>query len=105
MTGPASGEFEERGLCLRAAGYLFEKLGVLGRDMTSVQISALEIYNDTLYDLLRDPTKSDSPKLFLADTPQGVIIPSLHLLPVSSVDEALTYLMEANLNRQEEIFK
>lgn len=99
VSGAASGAFEERGLCYRSAEYLFSKLRGLESCVTSVQMSALEIYNDVLWDLLRDPSQGDAPKLNIVDTPSGVLIPSLYLLPISTVQEASTHLFEANLNR------
>jgi kinesin family protein 6/9 len=60
----------------------------------------IEIYNDQVIDLLREGKVTDSdPKLVVMDTPEGVIIPALHLFPISSEDEAYTKISEANLNR------
>ena len=97
--GSESGEISGKGLTYRSVEYLFRKLRGLDGILTSIQFSAMEIYNDTMSDLLRDPLQSESPKLFLADTVSGVVIPSLSLFPVSNENEAFNYLSDANLNR------
>eukprot|EP01041_Mallomonas_annulata_P002929 gene2929-5754_t len=100
VTGSASGEYEGRGLCLRTAEYLFDRIRRFQDTVVvSVQISVLEVYNETLLDLLRDPAHHEAVKLMVVDTPAGVLVPSLYLLPVSTAEEASTHLLDANLNR------
>lgn len=56
MTGPTNDNFIERGLCMRTAACLFErarKINSTERNSITMRLSALEIYNETLTDLLR----------------------------------------------------
>lgn len=105
MSGPPTSEgFEDRGLCLRVANYLFERARRMS-DAISIRLSVLEIYNETLTDLLREPPASttigppQTPKLTIVDTTSGVVVPSLYILPVASDDDAYTMLLEAYSNR------
>jgi hypothetical protein len=58
MSGP-EGDYENRGICVRAASYIFRKANMLagnGSSKTSesiaVRLSILEIYNESVIDLL-----------------------------------------------------
>ena len=119
MTGPANDDFLERGLCMRTAGFLFERsrrINGTDNNSTSIRLSVLEIYNETITDLLRNsssisamasclgvggnPTQAQQvQKLSIIDTPNGIIIPGLYLLPLSSEDDAYNLLFEAYSNR------
>jgi kinesin family member 6/9 len=124
MTGPANDDFMERGLCMRTAGCLFErsrKINATENNSISIRLSVLEIYNEGITDLLRNspsvPTMASSAggtqihmqttqtaqsqiqKLSIVDTPNGIIIPGLYLLPLSSEDDAYNLLFEAYSNR------
>lgn len=64
MSGP-DGEYEKRGLCIRAANYIFRKAKLLtesgspsNSESISVRLSILEIYNESVIDLLVEPTPS-----------------------------------------------
>ncbi len=83
---------------MRCAEYLFSQILEIKDYSISVKFSAVEIYNNTMIDLLCESSES-SPKLVIIDTPAGVIVPALHLLPVDSSDDACTLLSEANVNR------
>ena len=94
----------------------------------SIRLSVLEIYNENITDLLRNtssitPTPSTTTtatatttannsnnssmksttqptqKLSIVDTPNGIIIPGLYLLPLSSEEDAYNLLFEAYSNR------
>ena len=108
MTGSATGEYEQRGLCLRTSEYLFDQIRNIKDSVCSIQLSILEIYNENLHDLLHIPTITSTTTtttttsikpLTIVDTPSGVTVPSLYMLPVSSAEEASSLLFEANLNR------
>ena len=138
MSGPSNDNFRDRGLCSRTASCLFErarKINLSENNSISVRLSVLEIYNETLTDLLRSSSSSSSSsmlsssiinnqthtqthiqsqshtqqhtnttqqhgiKLSIADTPNGIIIPGLCLLPLSSEEEAFNLLFEAYSNR------
>lgn len=98
VTGPAKEEYEERGLCMRTVEYIFRTIKSIKDSTITVRFSVIEIYNDNVMDLLRESVQ-DSPKLVIVDTPNGVIVPALYLLPIESEEEAFTKLYEANLNR------
>lgn len=110
MTGPQdSTSYVDRGICMRTASYFFSQLARLHsstQDSLSVRLSVLEIYNEVLTDLLREAPTSQhtpdpirAPKLTIVDTPQGVAVPSLYVLPLSSEEDAFSLLMEACSNR------
>ena len=135
MSGPSNDNFRDRGLCSRTASCLFErarKINLSENNSISVRLSVLEIYNETLTDLLRssssssmlsssiinnqthtqthiqsqshtqqhtNTTQQHGIKLSIADTPNGIIIPGLCLLPLSSEEEAFNLLFEAYSNR------
>ena len=120
MTGPANDDFVERGLCMRTAGCLFErsrKINATENNSISIRLSVLEIYNEAITDLLRNSpsisamalssgsshiqtqTQAQIQKLSIVDTPNGIIIPGLYLLPLSSEEDAYNLLFEAYSNR------
>lgn len=97
MTGPAKDDYNDRGLCMRTVEYIFRSIKSI-KDSTTIRFSVIEIYNDNVMDLLRESLQ-DSPKLVIVDTPNGVIVPALYLLPIENEEEAYSKLYEANLNR------
>ena len=125
MTGPTSDTFVDQGLCMRTAACLFErarKVNSKENNTISIRLSVVEIYNENMTDLLRNSTstsasRSATPanqqpqsqihqlptqhtqKLSIVDTVNGIIIPGLYLLPLSSEDEAYELLFEAYSNR------
>lgn len=98
VTGPAKDDYNERGLCTRTVEYIFRSIKSAKDSVITVRFSVIEIYNDTVLDLLRE-SLHDSPKLVIVDTPNGVIVPALYLLPLENEEEAFAKLYEANLNR------
>lgn len=112
MTGPGSSEsYVDRGICMRTASYLFAQAARVSRergsDSISIRVSVLEIYNESLTDLLRESPPPMAlaasipppPKLSIVDTPSGVVVPSLYVLPLASEEDALSMLLEADANR------
>ena len=129
MTGPEDDNFAERGLCMRTAGCLFERsrrINATEFNSVSIRLSVLEIYNENITDLLRNAssmtptsaptatatatasnsnnssmknTNQPTQKLSIVDTPNGIIIPGLYLLPLSSEEDAYNLLFEAYSNR------
>jgi kinesin family member 6/9 len=83
---------------MRTVEYIFRSIKSIKDSTITVRFSVIEIYNDNVMDLLRE-SLHDSPKLVIVDTPNGVIVPALYLLPIESEEEAFTKLYEANLNR------
>jgi hypothetical protein len=111
MSGPSEKDDydydRDRGLCMRVASYLFELSRRL-TDTVSIRLSILEIYNEQLIDLLREPQPvgpsfplgPTAPKLNIVETPtQGVIVPALYVLPLSSEEDAFSFFLTAHKNR------
>lgn len=66
MSGP-DGDYSQRGLCMRAISYIFDRAktfalnvssGQAGPENISVRLSILEIYNESVIDLLVEPIPS-----------------------------------------------
>jgi len=102
MTGPPKNVYEERGLLSRTTSYIFNATrSEVNGGTLSVRISAIEIYNEVLTDLLRElsnssdtstaPTSSNStssvPKLSIIETPTGIVVPALYIMPVSTEED------------------
>jgi Kinesin motor domain len=90
---------------MRSATYIFDKASRMA-DSISVRLSILEIYNETLIDLLRDPVPSlvtpatiMPPKLTIAETVNGVVIPAMYVLPVSNEDDVYAMYLDSCSNR------
>jgi len=114
MSGP-DGDYSQRGLCMRAVSYIFERAksfalnvvnGQVGPESISVRLSILEIYNESVIDLLVEPipsvnsiTPAVHTKLTIVETQSGVMVPGLHIMPISDEDEAFQILNEAQANR------
>lgn len=110
MSGPHD-NYNEKGLCMQVAAHLFKssrKITASNGDSFSIRISALEIYNETIVDILREstqqqqqqqPVASIQSKLSIIETSNGVIVPTLLILPLVSEEDAYTALMEAYCNR------
>lgn len=67
----------------------------------TVRISYLEIYNETLCDLLSTMTSSGASDVQMAivDCPQGVYVKGLSIHSVSDEEDALNLLFEARSNQ------
>lgn len=83
---------------MRTVEHIFKSIKLIKDSIFTVRFSVIEIYNDNVMDLLRESLQ-DSPKLVIVDTPNGVIVPALYLLPIENEEEAYSKLYEANLNR------
>eukprot|EP01040_Poterioochromonas_malhamensis_P001262 gene1262-1337_t len=97
------GDSSQYGICAQTAVHLFQK-SKQTFDNISLRLSILEIYNETLVDLLVDlPSQngiiSSKNKLNIIETDQGVLVPGLHIMPIDNIDDCLTLLMEAQANR------
>lgn len=91
------------GMVAQAAVSLFQK-AKQSLDNITFRLSILEIYNETLVDLLVDlPSQNGiintKAKLNILETDNGVLVPGLHIMPIDSLDDTLTLLMEAQANR------
>ncbi|XP_014747491.1 PREDICTED: kinesin-like protein KIF9 [Sturnus vulgaris] len=100
MTGAAS-EYRNRGIIPRAIQQIFKLAAEFLNILVTVRISYLEIYNETLFDLLA-PAMGRGCKdnqLAVMDGPQGVYVKGLSIHPVSHEEEALHLLFEGETNR------
>lgn len=103
ISGALDGDSNQYGICAQTAVHLFQK-SKQTFDNISLRLSILEIYNETLVDLLVDlPSQngiiSSKNKLNIIETDQGVLVPGLHIMPIDNIDDCLTLLMEAQANR------
>uniref|UniRef100_A0A663FCK2 Kinesin-like protein n=1 Tax=Aquila chrysaetos chrysaetos TaxID=223781 RepID=A0A663FCK2_AQUCH len=105
MTG-ATAEYKHRGIIPRA---IQQVLDLSGKRATAhsvdpfitVRISYLEIYNETLFDLLSTMTSNGTSDMQMAvvDCPQGVYVKGLSIHSVSHEEDALNLLFEGETNR------
>jgi kinesin family protein 6/9 len=104
ITGGAE-RYVDRGIIPRSISHIFAQVSKRSAELViSVQISYLEIYNESAYDLL-DPshdTKSleDLPKVFMLEDENGVLhTRNLGIHPARSEEDALNLLFIGDTNR------
>ncbi|XP_065483444.1 kinesin-like protein KIF9 [Caloenas nicobarica] len=99
MTG-ATAEYKHRGIIPRAIQQVFKATTRSVDPFVTVRISYLEIYNETMFDLL-SPTGSGTggTPMAVVDCPQGVYVRGLSIHPVSHEEDALNLLFEGETNR------
>ncbi|XP_060950278.1 kinesin-like protein KIF9 [Limanda limanda] len=105
MTGSTKA-YKQRGFIPRALQQVFQEIEKRTDFSFSVQLSFMEIYNETLLDLLspvspqQDSASSSSRGLMVTEEPgRGVVIKGLSLHPVFSEEDALDMMFEADMNR------
>ncbi|POI25881.1 hypothetical protein CIB84_010369, partial [Bambusicola thoracicus] len=100
MTG-ATAEYRHRGIIPRAVQQVFKAIARSVDSFITVRISYLEIYNETLCDLLSTMTSSGASDVQMAivDCPQGVYVKGLSIHSVSDEEDALNLFFEARSNR------
>ena len=92
-------QYVQRGFLARTIQLIFQLMKQT--ENLSLRVSALEIYNEQLTDLLRESssteqitgtssfaTTSSSTKLTIVETAAGIQVPSLFIVPVISEDDA-----------------
>ncbi|NXS58547.1 KIF9 protein, partial [Brachypteracias leptosomus] len=89
----ATGGYLHRGIIPRALQQVFKASAHSTDPTTTVRVSYLEIYKETLVDLLG--SSSGSSELAVLESPQGVCVRGLSVHSVSSEEEALNLLFEA----------
>ncbi|KFV74016.1 Kinesin-like KIF9, partial [Dryobates pubescens] len=96
MTG-ATAEYKHRGIIPRALQQVFRATAPSPEGCVTVRISYLEIYNETLVDLLAGAGSrgSSAAPLAVVDCPQGVRVKGLSIHSVSREEDALSLLFEA----------
>ncbi|XP_069778200.1 kinesin-like protein KIF9 isoform X1 [Narcine bancroftii] len=100
MTG-AMEQYEYRGIIPRAIQQIFKEVEEQADLALTVYISYLEIYNETLFDLLStmpDSSTSDAHMTIVEDS-HGVRIKGLSIHLVTTEEDALNYLFEGETNR------
>ncbi|XP_027025174.2 kinesin-like protein KIF9 isoform X2 [Tachysurus fulvidraco] len=102
MTG-ASESYKQRGIIPRAIQDVFHEIDTRVDYSFSVRLSFLEIYNETLVDLLAS-VKGGQTKhcgtLSVVEEPEGAVsVKGLSLHPVHSKEEALNLLFEGEMNK------
>uniref|UniRef100_A0A8C3BB11 Kinesin-like protein n=1 Tax=Cairina moschata TaxID=8855 RepID=A0A8C3BB11_CAIMO len=100
MTG-ATAEYKHRGIIPRAIQQVFKAIARSVDSFITVRVSYLEIYNETLCDLLATTTNSGAGDVQMAvvDCPRGVYVKGLSIHPVSHEEDALNLLFEGETNR------
>ncbi|XP_034428251.1 kinesin-like protein KIF9 isoform X2 [Hippoglossus hippoglossus] len=102
MTGSTK-SYKQRGFIPRALQQVFQEIEKRTDFSFSVQLSFMEIYNETLLDLL-SPVQDSSPPsargmVVMEEPGRGVVIKGLSLHPVFSEEDALDLMFEADMNR------
>ncbi|NXE28867.1 KIF9 protein, partial [Ardeotis kori] len=99
MTG-ATAEYKHRGIIPRAIQQVFKAAAHSVDPFVSIQISYLEIYNETLFDLLSTVPGDGTGDVQLAvvDCPLGVYVKGLSIHSVSHEEDALNLFFEARKN-------
>ncbi|NWU92540.1 KIF9 protein, partial [Upupa epops] len=93
----SSTEYQQRGIIPRALQQIFKETSRFTDPHVTIQISYLEIYNETLVDLLSTTTSRgthDGP-MVVVDCPQGVYVKGLSVHLVDHEEDALNLLFEA----------
>ncbi|KAM6142222.1 kinesin-like protein KIF9 [Phoenicopterus ruber ruber] len=100
MTG-ATAEYKHRGIIPRAIQQVFKATARSVDPFITVRISYLEIYNETLFDLLSTMTSNGTSDIQMAvvDCPQGVYVKGLSIHSVNHEEDALNLLFEGETNR------
>ncbi|XP_041669850.1 kinesin-like protein KIF9 isoform X2 [Cheilinus undulatus] len=102
MTGSTE-SYKQRGVIPRALQEVFQEVKKRTECAFSVHLSYLEIYNETLVDLLSSLQGSPHPcprsMVVMEEPGRGVFIRGLSLHPVHSEEEALNLLFEGEMNR------
>ncbi|XP_036935132.1 kinesin-like protein KIF9 isoform X2 [Acanthopagrus latus] len=102
MTGSTE-SYKQRGIIPRALQEVFQEVEIRTEHAFTVYLSYLEIYNETLVDLLSSlpglPRPSPHAMLVMEEPGRGVFVRGLSLHPVHSEEEALNLLFEGEMNR------
>lgn len=109
MTGPIE-NYRLRGLIPRAISQVFKEARDRVESSTTVRVSYLEIYNETMFDLLStlpDHASNHTPgrscsspqQLSISEDDQAVFVKGLTVRVVSNEEDALSMLFEGEMNR------
>ncbi|XP_043397653.1 kinesin-like protein KIF9 isoform X3 [Chelonia mydas] len=100
MTG-ATESYKHRGIIPRAIQQVYRAVEERIDQSITVRMSYLEIYNETLFDLLSTVPHDMSGDTHMAvvEYPQGVFVKGLSMHPASHEEDALNLLFEGETNR------
>uniref|UniRef100_G1TLI6 Kinesin-like protein n=1 Tax=Oryctolagus cuniculus TaxID=9986 RepID=G1TLI6_RABIT len=100
MTGAAK-NYKHRGILPRALQQVFRMIKERPTHAITVSVSYLEIYNESLFDLLSTlPYVEHSfTPMTIVEKPQGVFVKGLSVHLTSQEEEALSFLFEGETNR------
>ncbi|XP_072269140.1 kinesin-like protein KIF9 isoform X2 [Pyxicephalus adspersus] len=93
--------YKHRGIIPRALQQVFKEIGEQNDNSVTVRVSYLEIYNETLFDLLSTipEVPSSETQMTIVDDPHGVTVKGLSVHHVPSEEHALNLLFEGETNR------
>src|SRR3989338_1380782 len=104
MTGGT--DYKHRGLVPRAIAHLFHEIHQKTENAYTVRVSFLEIYNESIFDLLasvkdssNNTTISDEAITVMEDPKGGVFVRGLSEHIANDEEEALSYMFEGDTNR------
>ncbi|XP_055371122.1 chromosome-associated kinesin KIF4-like [Condylostylus longicornis] len=90
----------DMGVIPRSIYDIFNKISEFSKEYDiSVTCSFMELYQETLYDLLSNSTRDQSSVDIREDTNKGIIIPGLTEVPISSANEAIDCLIKGSSGR------
>ncbi|KAM8967191.1 kinesin-like protein KIF9 [Pelodytes ibericus] len=100
-TTGAMANFQHRGIIPRAVQQVFKEIEEHGDKSVTVRISYLEIYNESLFDLLATLPDVPTPdyQMSIVDDAQGVIVKGLSIHHAGNEEQALNLLFEGETNR------
>ena len=99
MLGAGPQEYGLRGIAPRALGLLFREVANRPEWDYSFRLSCLEIYNENMYDLLSTMPGATPQELTVSEAKGGPAVKGLLAPVVTSEEEALRLLFEAEANR------
>jgi kinesin family protein 18/19 len=92
----------EKGICMFAVEYLFDKIRNEKDKIHRIKINYLEIYNEQVIDLLVDKSSSSNTEqnlMIVEDPSKGTIVPDLTEYAVTSSDQVLNLIILGNSRR------
>ncbi|KAM4688865.1 kinesin-like protein KIF9 isoform 1-T5 [Discoglossus pictus] len=97
-TTGATENYKHRGVIPRALQQIFKDIEERDDQLITVRVSYLEIYNETLFDLLSPDVPAES-QMTIADDSQGVTVKGLSIHHAANEEQALNLLFEGETNR------
>ncbi|KAJ1976707.1 tubulin-dependent ATPase kip3 [Dimargaris xerosporica] len=99
-THTISGTPEDPGIIFLTMKELFEKIKAYEQDkVVEASLSYLEVYNETIRDLLIEPGSTTKPLALREDTRRGVVVAGLRECHPSTVEDVMELVLRGNRNR------